>query len=58
MLKDKSVAISRIGPEPGVKLAVEAAREGARGAVVAARAMEKLADVQAGSAHSAPCATR
>ncbi|WP_269112914.1 hypothetical protein [Burkholderia territorii] len=35
-----------------MKLAVEAAREGARGVVVAARTMEKLDDAQAGSAHS------
>ncbi|WP_230958161.1 hypothetical protein [Burkholderia territorii] len=53
MLKNKSVVISRIGAGLGVKLAVEAAREGARGVVVAARTMEKLDDAQAGSAHSA-----
>ncbi|RQR51208.1 SDR family NAD(P)-dependent oxidoreductase [Burkholderia sp. Bp9126] len=47
LLKDKIVVISGIGPGLGVKLAVEAAREGARGVVVAARTAEKLDDAEA-----------
>ena len=42
LLKDKVVIISGIGPGLGVKLAVEAAREGARGLVLAARSADKL----------------
>ena len=34
LLKDKVVIVSGIGPGLGVKLAIEAAREGARGVVV------------------------
>ncbi|WP_423392675.1 SDR family NAD(P)-dependent oxidoreductase [Burkholderia sp. LMG 21824] len=45
LLKDKIVVISGIGPGLGVKLAVEAVREAARGVVVAARTMERLDDV-------------
>jgi NAD(P)-dependent dehydrogenase (short-subunit alcohol dehydrogenase family) len=37
LLKDKVVIVSGIGPGLGVKLAVEAAREGARAVVAAAR---------------------
>jgi NAD(P)-dependent dehydrogenase (short-subunit alcohol dehydrogenase family) len=44
LLKDKVVVVSGIGPGLGVKLAVEAAREGARGIVLAARSTEKLDD--------------
>ncbi len=46
LLKDKIVIISGIGPGLGVKLAVEAAREGAKGVVVAARSVEKLDDAE------------
>lgn len=44
LLKDKVVIISGIGPGLGSKLAVEAAREGARGIAIAARSAEKLDD--------------
>ncbi|MDI3258691.1 MAG: SDR family oxidoreductase [Sinobacteraceae bacterium] len=47
LLKDKVVIVSGIGPGLGVKLAVEAAREGARAVVAAARTPEKLDDAQA-----------
>ncbi|HSW13347.1 MAG TPA: SDR family oxidoreductase [Solimonas sp.] len=47
LLKDKIVIVSGIGPGLGVKLAVEAAREGAAGIVVAARSAEKLDDAEA-----------
>lgn len=46
LLKDKIVIVSGIGPGLGVKLAVEAAREGAAGVVVAARSAEKLDDAE------------
>lgn len=46
LLKDKVIVVSGIGPGLGVKLAVEAAREGARGIVLAARSPEKLDDAQ------------
>lgn len=46
LLRDKIVVVSGIGPGLGVKLAVEAAREGAAGIVVAARSMEKLQDAE------------
>jgi NAD(P)-dependent dehydrogenase (short-subunit alcohol dehydrogenase family) len=46
LLKDKIVIISGIGPGLGVKLAVEAARAGAKGVVVAARSPEKLDDAE------------
>jgi len=46
LLKDKVVVVSGIGPGLGVKLAVEAAREGARAVVVAARTPAKLDDAQ------------
>lgn len=46
LLKDKIVIISGIGPGLGVKLAVEAAREGAAGVAVAARSADKLDDAE------------
>jgi NAD(P)-dependent dehydrogenase (short-subunit alcohol dehydrogenase family) len=46
LLKDKIVVVSGIGPGLGVKLAVEAAREGAAGVVCAARSAEKLEDAE------------
>jgi NAD(P)-dependent dehydrogenase (short-subunit alcohol dehydrogenase family) len=46
LLKDKIVIVSGIGPGLGVKLAVEAAREGAAGVVVAARSADKLEDAE------------
>src|SRR5690606_33613076 len=47
LLKDKIVIVSGIGPGLGVKLAIEAAREGARGVAVAARSADKLDDAEA-----------
>jgi NAD(P)-dependent dehydrogenase (short-subunit alcohol dehydrogenase family) len=47
LLKDKVVIVSGIGPGLGVKLAVEAARAGARGVMVAARSADKLEDAEA-----------
>lgn len=47
LLRDKVVVISGIGPGLGVKLAIEAAREGARGVVCAARTADKLDDAEA-----------
>ncbi|HSB97126.1 MAG TPA: SDR family oxidoreductase [Spongiibacteraceae bacterium] len=46
LLKDKVLIISGIGPGLGVKLAVEAAREGAKGLVIAARGTDKLDDAE------------
>ncbi len=46
LLKDKVVIISGIGPGLGVKLAVEAAREGAAGVVCAARSADRLEDAE------------
>ena len=46
LLKDKVVIVSGIGPGLGVKLADEAAREGARAVVAAARTSEKLDDAE------------
>jgi NAD(P)-dependent dehydrogenase (short-subunit alcohol dehydrogenase family) len=46
LLKDKVVIISGIGPGLGVKLAVEAAREGARALAIGARTAEKLDDAE------------
>jgi NAD(P)-dependent dehydrogenase (short-subunit alcohol dehydrogenase family) len=46
LLQDKVVIVSGIGPGLGVKLAVEAAREGARGVVLAARSAVKLDDAE------------
>jgi NAD(P)-dependent dehydrogenase (short-subunit alcohol dehydrogenase family) len=46
LLKDKVVIVSGIGPGLGVKLAVAAAREGARGLVLAARTAARLDDAE------------
>src|SRR5690625_685761 len=46
LLKDKIVIVSGIGPGLGVKLAVEAAREGARGVVLSARTASKLENAE------------
>ncbi len=47
LLKDKCLIISGIGPGLGVKLAVEAAREGASALAISARTMVKLEDAEA-----------
>ena len=47
LLKNKVVIVSGIGPGLGVKLAVEAAREGARALVLGARTAAKLDDAEA-----------
>lgn len=47
LLNDKVVIVSGIGPGLGTKLAQYAAKEGARGVVLAARSPEKLDDAQA-----------
>ena len=46
LLRDKVIIISGIGPGLGVKLAIEAAREGARAVVLAARTAAKLDDAE------------
>ena len=46
LLKDKIVLVSGIGPGLGVKLAVEAAREGAAGLIVTCRTASKLEDAE------------
>jgi NAD(P)-dependent dehydrogenase (short-subunit alcohol dehydrogenase family) len=46
LLKDKVVLVSGIGPGLGIKLAIEAAREGAAGLVVTCRTASKLADAE------------
>lgn len=46
LLKDKIVIVSGIGPGLGVKLAIEAAREGARGIAISARSADKLDDAE------------
>ena len=46
LLKDKVIIVSGIGPGLGVKLAVEAAREGARAVAIGARTAEKLDDAE------------
>jgi NAD(P)-dependent dehydrogenase (short-subunit alcohol dehydrogenase family) len=46
LVKDKVVIVSGIGPGLGVKLAIEAAREGAAGVVCAARTQAKLDDAE------------
>ncbi|MDR3419326.1 MAG: SDR family oxidoreductase [Nevskia sp.] len=46
LLKDKVVIISGIGPGLGIKLAVEAAREGAASVVAAARTTAKLDEAE------------
>jgi NAD(P)-dependent dehydrogenase (short-subunit alcohol dehydrogenase family) len=47
LLKDKVVVVSGIGPGLGIKLAIEAAREGAAGVVAAARTAAKLDEAEA-----------
>jgi NAD(P)-dependent dehydrogenase (short-subunit alcohol dehydrogenase family) len=47
LLKDKVLIISGIGPGLGVKLAVEAAREGAKALAISARTAAKLDDAEA-----------
>ncbi|WP_409287625.1 SDR family oxidoreductase [Pseudomonas guariconensis] len=47
LLNDKVVMISGIGPGLGIKLALEAAREGARALAIGARSAERLADARA-----------
>src|ERR1700739_2490776 len=47
LLKDKIVVVSGIGPALGIKLASEAAREGAAGVVAAARTAAKLDEAEA-----------
>jgi NAD(P)-dependent dehydrogenase (short-subunit alcohol dehydrogenase family) len=47
LLKDKTLIVSGIGPGLGVKLALEAARNGARGVVLAARSADKLDQAEA-----------
>ncbi|MGH8457205.1 MAG: SDR family oxidoreductase [Stenotrophobium sp.] len=46
LLQDKVVLVSGIGPGLGVKLAVEAAREGAKAVVIGARSADKLDDAE------------
>lgn len=46
LLRDKVVIVSGIGPGLGVKLAIEAAREGARAVILAARTAAKLDDAE------------
>jgi NAD(P)-dependent dehydrogenase (short-subunit alcohol dehydrogenase family) len=46
LLKDKVIIVSGIGPGLGVKLAIEAAREGARALAIGARTAEKLDDAE------------
>jgi len=46
LLKDKVVIISGIGPGLGVKLAIEAAREGAAAVAIGARSADKLDDAE------------
>lgn len=47
LLSNKVVVVSGIGPGLGVKLAIESARAGARGVVVAARTASRLDDAEA-----------
>ena len=46
LLKDKVVIVSGIGPGLGVKLAIEAAREGAKAVIMGARTAAKLDDAE------------
>lgn len=46
LLKDKVVIVSGVGPGLGVKLAIEAACEGARAVALGARTAEKLEDAE------------
>jgi NAD(P)-dependent dehydrogenase (short-subunit alcohol dehydrogenase family) len=47
LLRNKVVVVSGIGPGLGVKLAIEAAREGAHAVILAARTAAKLDDAEA-----------
>jgi NAD(P)-dependent dehydrogenase (short-subunit alcohol dehydrogenase family) len=46
LLKEKTLIVSGIGPGLGIKLAIEAARHGARGVVLAARSADKLDEAE------------
>ncbi|MGH8374227.1 MAG: SDR family oxidoreductase [Pseudomonas sp.] len=46
LLKDKVVMVSGVGPGLGIKLALEAAREGARAVAIGARDMGRLLEAQ------------
>jgi NAD(P)-dependent dehydrogenase (short-subunit alcohol dehydrogenase family) len=46
LLEDKVVIVSGIGPGLGIKLAVEAAREGSRGVVIGARTAARLDEAE------------
>jgi len=46
LLQDKVIIVSGIGPGLGIKLALSAAQEGARGIVLAARSVGKLDDAE------------
>ncbi|HTC14166.1 MAG TPA: SDR family oxidoreductase [Steroidobacteraceae bacterium] len=46
LLKDKVIIVSGIGPGLGVKLAIEAAREGAKALAISARTAEKLDEAE------------
>lgn len=46
LLKDKIVMVSGIGPGMGIKLALEAAREGVRGLAIGARSASRLAEAE------------
>ncbi|MGB0220131.1 MAG: SDR family oxidoreductase [Sinimarinibacterium flocculans] len=54
LLKDKVVIVSGIGPGLGVKLAIEAAREGAKALAIGARSADKLDDAAQRIAEVAP----
>src|SRR5437870_4049765 len=47
LLKDKVLIISGIGPGLGIKLAIEAAREGVQALALAARTVAKLDEAEA-----------
>ena len=57
LLKDKVVIISGIGPGLGIKLAVEAAREGSRGVVIGARTAARLDEAEELARKVNPAAT-
>lgn len=46
LLKDKIIIVSGIGPGLGIKLALEAAREGAYGLAIGARSADKLSEAE------------
>ncbi len=54
LLKDKVVLVSGIGPGLGIKLAIEAAREGAAGVIASARTASKLDEAEAAVRAVAP----